>query len=279
MNDTVRVRKLEDFEKEIASLSAQANDVVRELTAQKGEHSLRAHQAEWHIRGMVYHCKNVYGFYCAFTKAVSARAGTGASTLWMYTPDFQSMLFEFYALVNLTKIALDNIRDYLSPLFRTPYNQLPKSVSDFVRGETNCPTYIFLSQQPILGYLIDLRNCLVHYRSFAISDNAIVTEEGVEQPGLIESDPFFESMARASFRRVDENGISVNVYLPDVIFEKSPSGNKRLARFTYEERWNLLSMALRFCQLGSISLTESIRLLLQNKTPIYDYSKQKAKKK
>ena len=210
---------------------------------------------------------------------MSVRAGAGANILWMYSPDFQSMLFELYALVNLTKIALDNIRDYLWPLFRTPYNQLPKSVSGFLRGATNCPIYMFLSQQPVLDYIIDLRNCLVHYRSFATSDNAIVIEEGVEPPELMKTHTFFESMARASFRRVGENGIAVNVYLPDVIFEKSPDGNKSLARFTYEERWNLLSMAQRFYKLGAVSLTESIRLLLQNDAPMYYYFKPKSKQK
>jgi hypothetical protein len=268
-----RPRSLDDFGEELDSLSKSGNEIVHSLTTTRPEHALRARQAEWHIRGMVYHCKNIHRFYCSFAKEVSSRVNAGASTIIMYSPEFQSLLFEFYALVNITKIALDNLRDYLAPLFKTPYNQLPKSVSDFVDGNTDCPVYIFLSQQPILPYLIDLRNCLVHYRSFATSDNAIVFEEGFEDPDFIGDEAFFKAMARASFRRVEESVNAVNIYVPDNIFERDSRGNKRLAKFTYEERWNLLSMSSSFCQLGSLTLLKSLRLLLQNETTKYSYKR------
>ena len=117
---------------------------------------------------------------------------------------------------------------------------------------------------------------MVHYRSFASRDNAIVIEEGVEATDMLEDNsPFFASMAWAEFRRVDETAIVVNVYLPDRIFETDANGNKCLDKFTYDQKLNLLSMTHSFTELSEVTLTEAIRLLADTKEPLYMYSKGK----
>ncbi|MBI3695061.1 MAG: hypothetical protein HY238_09525 [Acidobacteria bacterium] len=174
---------------------------------------------------------------------------------------FQELLFEFYALVNLCRISLDNLRTYLGPVF-TRESQLPKSIRDVLEGETTCPIYHALAGQDLLHYLMDVRNCLVHYRSLATSDNALVLKEGIDPTDVIGSgDPFFAAMARAYFRHVGEGAISVNVYVPDRIFQMDSSGNKKLATFTYDERWNLLSTARNFTQLAVASLSLALHCL------------------
>ena len=191
----------------------------------------------------------------------------------MFAPSYQEMLFEFYALVNLCKISLDNLRIYLKPLFMPTSNQLPKSVRDVLKGSSDCPVYAGLAGQPLLEYLMDLRNCLVHYRSFATSDNAYVTEENAANLlGESDGDAFLESMARADFRRIGPNGISVNVSLPDRILEDASASGKRLAAFTYEERMSLVSLARNFVQLTAGALTTSLRFLAEIDDPVFKFS-------
>lgn len=269
-------RRLADFEKDIAKLEKMFTNVIPETLRKKPEHSFLIYQAEWHIRGMLYHNQRVFSHYSDFVREVSERAGTGANIIILYAPMFQQMLFELYALVNLCRIALDNLRLYLAPVFKTPRNQLPKSVRNFIKGAGDCSVLNLLCQQELFEYLVDLRNCLVHYRSFAIRDNAIVIEEGAEARDILEdNNPFFASMARAEFHRVGEMGIAINVYLPDRIFETDANGNKSLAKFTYDQKWNLLSMARSFTELGVVILTEAMRLLADTKEPLYTYSKGK----
>jgi hypothetical protein len=43
----------------------------------------------------------------------------------MYASSYQQMLFEFYTLVSLCRIALDNLRLYLGPLFIRTSDELP----------------------------------------------------------------------------------------------------------------------------------------------------------
>jgi hypothetical protein len=170
---------------------------------------------------------------------------------------------------------------YLKPLFIRGSDELPKSVRAVLEGSTNCPVYMALVRQPLVDYLLDLRNCLVHYRSFATSDNAYVVGEGTEINGALECadlDNYLRSMARADFRRVDENAISVNVCLPDRIFEVDERGGTRLVRFTYHERWNLISTPRNFANLATTSLKGSLECLTTVGQPVFEFSAKKHNK-
>jgi hypothetical protein len=187
------------------------------------------------------------------------------------------MWVEFYALVNLARITLDNLRHLLSPLFITKLNQLPKSISDYVKDSTDCPVYQRLAEDKAVEYLSDIRNCIVHYRTFATNDNALAVEEGLEQSEAIMDQEWFEPMARACFRRVGEGGVSVNVYLPDVVFVRGPA-DKRLAHFTYNERYNVLSQSIEFVRLVASAVGQSFVLLVEPGKPTYSYKKPTGKK-
>ena len=178
MTEESNPRRLADIEKDMSKLEKLPAKVIQETLKNKPEYSFLIYQAEWHIRGMLYHNQRVFSHYSDFVREVSERAGQGANIIIMYAPMFQQMLFELYALVNLCRIALDNLRLYLAPVFKTPRNQLPKSVRTLIKGTGDCPVLNLLGQKELFEYLVDLRNCLVHYRSFAIHDNAIVIEEG-----------------------------------------------------------------------------------------------------
>lgn len=265
-------RKVSDFERDIADLEESVKNLAHQLAAAHSDRSLLGFQAEWHIRGILYHLRHLLVLHEVFIREVSSRAGTGAHILVMYAPSFQEMLFEFYALVNLCRISLDNLRIYLAPLFKRNCDQLPNSVRDVLKGSTNCPVYKALSGQEILTYLLDVRNGLVHYRSFATSDNAYVVEEGVDTSDIEgEGNHFFTAMARADFRRIGDDAIAVNVLLPDRIFETDADGSKRLVKFTYNERWSLLSMSLSFAQLAVMSLRSAVQRLTVTSDPIFEF--------
>lgn len=260
---------------EIAALEKPTKGLGHKVASAYGTRSILGFQAEWHIRGILYHLRRVVEHHRVFVGEVSARASTGASVLIMYAPSFQEMLFEFYALVNLCRISLDNLRIYLRPLFTRKSNQLPKSVRDVLKGTTNCPVYLFLSGQPLLAYLLDLRNCLVHYRSFATSDNAYVVEEGSSHETLADNDEYMAAMAKADFRRVGENAIAVNVLLPDHIFDPTDEHGTRLAVFTYTERWSLVSTARNFAELSITPLADALRLLAALPDQVFEFSAKK----
>ncbi len=269
-------RKLDEFKRDIADLEETVKGLGHRVAEAHSERSLLGFQAEWHVRGILYHLRRLDELHASFVHEVSGRASTGANVIVMYAPSYQHMLFEFYALVNLCRISLDNLRIYLAPLFQRSSDQLPKSIRDVLKGTTNCSVYNVLSGHEVLTYLLDLRNCLVHYRSFATSDNAYVVEEGVDSSNVVGGgDEYFEAMARADFRRVGEDAIAVNVLLPDRIFETNASGNKRLVEFTYKERWSLLSMARSFAQLAIMSLQRALQCLTEISDPAFEFRMKK----
>lgn len=222
---------------------------------------LRTYRAEWHVRGLIYHCRNIIKYYYRdFCTDVIIRATADPenkpSILIMQSPSVQFLMYEFYALVNLAKISLDNFSKLVYPLFDTIH--LPKSISDYESGTTNCPMYERLANDTITHYLIDLRNCLVHYRSFATNDNAYVFDESVDdsEAQKIAKD-WIAPMAKALFRINEDEKIVVNIFLPDNIFERNDSGDKKLANFVYEDRKNLLGYSMRFVRTVMFSTLEA----------------------
>jgi hypothetical protein len=275
MGDVVQ-RRLEDAIADIEELVNSSKGRARQIASAYPDRAQLAFQAEWHIRGAQYHFHRFYGLYCEFVREVSTRAALGVSVIFMYAPQFQQMLFEFYALVNLCRISLDNLRVYLKPLFRGS-NLLPKSIRDVLKGTSTCPIYEALAGSEELEYLMDVRNCLVHYRSFATSDNAIVVEQGLDASTLgIEDKSFFEAMARADFRWVDQKTIAVHVLLPDRIFETDEHGGTRLARFTYTTRRNMMTMAREFAALSIGGLSFALQYLAELKDPEFEFASKKS---
>lgn len=214
-------RSLDDFPSQIGEATKGLTELVHKVAAVRDHGGLPAHQAEWHVRGAAYHCRNIFEKYKVFIHETSKRAGIDGGppeAIIMYAPVAQPLMFEFYALVNLSRIALDNLRSVLAPTFKTQFAQLPKSISDYSGATTDCPVYRWLADQPALSYLSDLRNCLVHYRSFATSDNALVIQEGSECAERMRSD--LPALFKAEFRLSGRGAIAVNVLLPDTIFER-----------------------------------------------------------
>jgi hypothetical protein len=272
------LKRFDDFTAELDEIERHLRQAVEALDKARPEHHLRAHQAEWHIQGTLYHCRRLLACYQEVADGVAGRViGTGAAVVVMYAPAVQRMWFEFYALVNLARITLDNLRNLLAPVFTTEFGQLPKSISGFLDGGTDCPVYVWLGKQPVVKYLSDMRNCITHFRSFATGDNAVITNEGLKNGELLQGvhdSDWLRPMAKGVFRRVGDTGVSMNFYLPDVIFDRSGKSEK-LSKFTYQERYNILSQSLAFVQLVSGAVAQSFVLLLEPGKAAFHYKKRK----
>lgn len=268
------VRPIADLREILDRLASDLDGKSRRMVEARPDLALIAYQAQWHMRGCLFHMRALQGSYERFAGEVGARVHGHAvppDMVVMHTPALQESMFSFYALVNLAKITLDNLRIYLRPVFQTDFRQLPKSLSDFLASETDCPVYRDLAAQPVAQYLNDLRNCLVHYRSFATSDNVIVVSEHVSadrHDELLGTDGWSDGMARASFR-LEGQKVVVNVLVPDTIFDRFTT--EKLARFTYNERHHLLSQAREFVYLIHHVLAATIALLINPGVPTYTY--------
>ncbi|MFC1794876.1 hypothetical protein ACFL3Q_14975 [Planctomycetota bacterium] len=269
-------RTLKHFECETSEAEKSFGRAARNVIEKHAEHALVVHQADWHLRGVLHHTRNVLATYTEFADEIASRASIDPlpDVIIMYAPSFQTMMFEFYALVNLSRITLDNIRLFLRPVFKTDFGQLPKSVNKFLQGKTDCPAYLDLADNPVLQYLSDLRNCIVHFRTFATSDNAVVVGDHVgqdEQEKLLSGNEWFDPMAKAHFRWVGDD-VSVNVLLPDRIFDHSGSTEK-MVKFTYVERYNLLSQSMNFMRLICYAIGKVYSLLIDPGKPTFVFSK------
>jgi hypothetical protein len=236
-------RKPSELLDEVLKEELKLRQAVHDLVGKKPELALPARQAEWHVRGLIYHFGRMIELFDTFGGEVSARASMekAPDVLIMHTPEFQLLLFEFYGLVTLGRIALDNLVRFVRRLFASP-SGVPKSIRDYPLGSTDCPVLVVAAQMAELEYLCDLRDCLVHYRPFASSDNAVVFGDGVDEHSLgADTDgPWLAPMARAHFRRLENNAVSVNAFIPDEIFVTDATG-KHLAEFTYSKKIHMLS--------------------------------------
>jgi hypothetical protein len=220
MEASDEARPLTDLAAEIEEIDDLLRHSSASVLSEKPEYALLAHQAEWHARGLVYHLRAIYASYKHVAREVSARASTGADALFMYSPEMQKLIFEFYALVVLAEITLDELKKYVSPLFLAP-GSVPNSITDILKGSTDCPLYAEYAREqlPLLTYLLDIRDCLVHHRSFATSDNSVAVREGCDVTEINGGEvPWPLPVTRLTFRHIDEERIAVNVLLPDAIF-------------------------------------------------------------
>lgn len=233
---------------------------------------LRVHQAEWHVRGLTYHCRNLIENYDILVQNIADMVIPGLNVMFLNIPGVEKLFFEFYALVNLARISLDNLRNILYFVFKTPYGGLPKSINDFKSGYTDCLLYERIANESIVTYLSDIRNYIVHYRGFATKDNIIVTSEKFWDMNTLNGNCLINLMLKIFFRFDGENKILINSYLPDIIFIRDYNKEK-LAHFTYNQRVNLISQSYGFVEFVALSTIEALELLIKPGCPTYTYKK------
>ena len=150
-----------------------------------------------------------------------------------------------------------------------------------MKWEIDSPAFIDLSttHQDIVRYLIDVRDCIVHFRTFATSDNTVAIEdsfpeEKIPDLGLWSDRP----VTRVVFRRLGGVKVVVNVLLPDAIRSYLPDGTRGpfMFPFTYTQGYNLLTQSREFARLCTSSV---LRVLADNVTgESYHLKKRTAKR-
>jgi len=133
---------------------------------------------------------------------------------------------------------------------------------------------IVASQDEYINYFKDFRNCINHYRSFAVGTNAIAINENVsieDREPLMQTKEVWQLMLPAEFRFINEKDLVFNVYLPDKIFELDNS-DKLLKEFLYTQKKNLLAYSMRAIRQAAFSYIEAIALIGSNKMFTYKKS-------
>lgn len=266
------------FLNELTQILFVLRSTISNLIKENPDLEVRSYRSEWHIRGLVYHCQNIIKHYNDIGEGlitrVNAISDTKPDVLIMSTLSCQYLMYDFYALINLAKITLDNFVKLINPLFIT--KNIPKSISDIKSGTTNCPMYERHSNDNLTKYLIDLRNCLIHYKSFATRDNVYVIREGVDTiEEAVDSEEirnFVGSMLRAVYRITEKGEVVFNVYIPDKIFEIKEDGTKRIAEFSYDMKRNIVGYSMKFIRIIMFSMLEIITYY-KDKTKRFIYNK------
>jgi len=267
-------RKPSDFDKELFDMENVLNSQINEFQKISDDHDLKGIYAHWHLSGLIYHLKNILKDYKVISEGVLTRlnAVKFAHAFIMHTPEIRSLMYEFYAFISLARITLDNLRHILYPLFTNEIRQMPKSITDMISKSTNCSVYERIANTEELQYLIDLRNCLVHYRNFATSNTSLITLEGVDFQN--ENDKITQltkPMAKGTFRITENNDVVFNIFLPDKIFDWG--NNKKLVQFTYEKRINLLAESMRFMRHLLFNYMESFAINIKTQEKVFTFSK------
>jgi len=85
-------------------------------------------------------------------------------------------------------------------------------------------------------------------------------------------DSFLDLLLKATFGLTARKAVSVNIFLPDVIFVRRGT-NKVLADFTYDLRINVLAQAREFSRTVIGATSHAIQLLGEFSEPKYTYVK------
>jgi hypothetical protein len=265
-------RRLAEFDAELAELTGFREQVVQKLLEVAPEHRLLTNQASWHLLGLNYHLgaiRDLYGRVSHDVGDIAAGDPTG-NIIVCHSPAMQRLMFEFHAFISLARITLDQLVRFARPSFDRK-GDLPRSVNELLtKWETDSPVYERLhSEIDLVRYLIDLRDCLVHQRTFATSDNTVAVEEGypadkIPDLGIWGDRP----VTRVTFRRLGGTKVAVNVILPDAIYKYRADGAQEgmLSEFTYENGYNLLGQSREFTRLCTISVAEALIDSVTDKT-------------
>jgi hypothetical protein len=268
--------------KRIDEVEAALHVAVGSLGNGNVEEENGARTAAWYVRGQIYHARRLYQHYLELADEASRRVSAllpdnPPDVLVFASPALQELLYEFYAFLGLARISLDELRHLLRPvLVPTQGGSLPKSIKALVRGVTNCPLLLALRNEPMLDHVIDIRDCLVHHKTFASSEPLIVVKDGSE----VDLEPILQQgwsrpVTLPSYRLIDDNRIVFNVWLADQIYSYPTPDNRGpiVSPFTYEQRTNLVTQILEYLRFGAYQVIQSVSLLREHKGEPYTWAK------
>ena len=242
----------------------------------------RIQSAAWHVRGQIYHARRLYQHYRELSDQVGRRVNAllpdnPPDVLVFTSPTLQELLYEFYAFLALARISLDELRHLLRPiLVPAQGGSLPKSIRAMVAGVTDCPVLIALRGEPLLSHLIDMRDCLVHHKTFASAELLLVVKDGSDVDlGLFLERGWSRPVTVPQYRLTENNEIVFNVLLPDRIYSYPIPDNRGsvVSPFTYDEGNNLLTQVVEYLRFGCSQVVQTISLLRDHEGQPYDWDR------
>ncbi|MFC0518983.1 hypothetical protein ACFFGT_32515 [Mucilaginibacter angelicae] len=267
--------KITDYEDNLKEMHKAITGSIRDFQKLSEEHFLSGEYADWHIKGLIYHVNNLIASYREVVKELELRLNTvsEADIFIMHTPQINNLMYEFYAFVSLARITLDNLRYILYPLFVNNMGQMPKSITDLEKNKTDCSVYQRIADTQELQYLIDLRNCIVHYKTFATSNNSVIVKEGLNiNLEDYTGNKWTVPMAKGMYRITENRDIVFNIFLPDNIYDRTSNG-KKLCVFTYDKRINILGESVRFLRYIVFNYMEALILNISSQEKRFNYNK------
>jgi hypothetical protein len=221
-------------------------------------------QADWHLRGLLYHLRRIRALYePAIQNVADMAAGDSAGNILVTTaPEMPQLVFELYAFMNLARVTLDQLIRFAGPALTLHSQQRPNSITDVLKWETTFPVFVDLTtkHRPLLQYLVDIRDCIVHDRTFASSEGVTAVEEGFPEDRMPDMPPMWSrGVVRTYFRRLGGKKVSVNILLPDAIYNYNESGvrTSMIRNFSYGSV-NVLSQCRAFAQLCTATVLATL---------------------
>ena len=263
----------------LSTVSAVSDEKIKSLNEGEFRADIisRIKRAQWTIEGVIYHFRNMSKHYSELYNDVVQRAfsmkeqsGKYPDVIIFYERLVPNLYHELYAFVNLLRILFDMYPKLIHYQFQNRRN-LPKSISSFKRRTTDCGLLERLATDEYINYFKDFRDCINHYRSFAVGTIAIAFSEclsDAEREPCSKLEDVWCLMLLAEFRIENDKDLVFNVYLPDKIFESE--GNDKLVKvFSYAEKKNILAYSMRAIRQVAFSYLEAISLIGSEKMFIY----------
>lgn len=275
-NNNLVTRDPADIFKEIEDVSRRINESVFTLRQKHDGYYSLANEIGWHVRGLTYHYRNLLDKYQIVCAQIAERAITSArpGVLIFHSPEMQALLFEFYSIVTLSRIALDHLVQHtMLPLFSS---NLPGSMNTFLKGESDYNLHKTMNEEPEIRYLIDIRDCMVHYRTFAVADNTVALSDSIDESGLPDINGYLKyPITRTYFRITSDNKLSVNILLPDEIYRYTSEGNRNglVKDFQYTERNNILRKSMDFIMVCGAATIHTLDLISNDERNKYKWKK------
>lgn len=270
------VKGLDALLEEIEDVAKKVDASVFGLRQKNNGHYNLANEVGWHMRGLVYHYRNLFENYQKVCHQIAERATIDAkpSVLIFHSPEMQALLFEFYSITVLSRITLDHIVQHtMSPLFSS---NLPGSANTFLKGTSDYDLHEILNEEPEVRYLFDTRDCMVHFRTFAVADNTVAISDSVDEKSLPDIGEYLKyPIARTYFRLTNNNKLSVNILLPDHIYKYGSDGSRDglVKKFTYTERHNILRKSMSFITICAASTIHTLDRLSDGGKDMYTWRK------
>lgn len=274
-NEELIVKGLDTLLEEIEDVAKKVDTSVFELRQKNNGHYNLANEIGWHMRGLIYHYRNLFENYKVVCHQIVERATIDPrpSVLVFHSPEMQALLFEFYSVTVLSRITLDHIVQHtMSPLFSS---NLPNSANKFLKGKSDYDLHKILNEEPEVRYLFDTRDCMVHFRTFAVADNTVAISDSVDEDSLPDINAYLKYPIARTYFRLTNNKLSVNILLPDQIYKYNTDGSRDglIKKFTYTERHNILRKSMSFITICAASTIHTLDRLSSGDKDMHTWKK------